>query len=146
MKKKKVIVLVEDDDLDADLITRELKKNQFPLEVLRLTNGQELMDYLDANDLENLVGIWMDLNMPKVGGLDSLKWLRSSEKYHSLPVIVLSSSKNERDIIASYQLGANAYVSKPVNRQEFQKTMEAMVQFWGQVNLTPNLREIRQNT
>lgn len=131
------ILLVEDNDNDAELTIRTLRKNNLANHLLRLQDGEEALEYLFDERNDNPKLILLDLKMPKVDGLEVLKNLKGDPKKRMIPVVVLTSSKEERDIIESYNLGVNAYIVKPV---EFDKFIEAVSQvglFWLVLNQPP---------
>lgn len=131
------ILLVEDNENDAELTIRTLRKNNLANHLLRLEDGEEALEYLFNTSNNNPKLILLDLKMPKVDGLEVLKQLKGDPQKKSIPVVVLTSSKEERDIIDSYKLGVNAYIVKPV---EFDKFIEAVSQvglFWLVLNQPP---------
>ncbi|NOT77209.1 MAG: response regulator [Cyclobacteriaceae bacterium] len=131
------ILLVEDSIDDANLAIRALKKNNLANRLLHLEDGQEALDYLfnEANQMPRL--ILLDLKMPKVDGLDVLRRLQADEKRKIIPVVMLTSSKEESDIIKSYQLGVNAYIVKPVDFDQFVKAVTEVGLFWLVLNQPP---------
>lgn len=142
MNNGKLILLVED-NLDDEMLTlRAFKKSNVLNEVRVARDGQQALDLLlpgatgaDAPFAPQVV--LLDLNLPKVGGLDVLKRLRAHEQTRFLPVIVLTSSKEDEDVIRSYSLGANAYVRKPVDFAQFTQAVEALGLFWLVLNELP---------
>jgi two-component system response regulator len=133
----KSILLVEDNKDDELLTLRALKKNRIANEVIIAHDGAEALDYLfgtgahagrDSGDLPQLV--LLDLNLPRIGGLDVLRRIRSDERTKLLSVVVLTSSKEEEDILRSYALGANSYVRKPVDFAEFTEAVRTLGLFW----------------
>jgi len=142
MKNGKLILLVEDNPDDEMLTLRAFKKSNILNEVKVARDGQQALDLLlppaqgaDAPFSPQVV--LLDLNLPKVGGLDVLKHLRAHEETRFLPVIVLTSSKEDEDVIRSYSLGANAYVRKPVDFPQFTQAVEALGLFWLVLNELP---------
>lgn len=138
------IILVEDSLSDAELTIRSLKKNNICNPLLHLEDGEEALEYIFAtgkyagrnmNDLPKI--ILLDLKMPKVGGLDVLKKLKSDERTKIIPVVLLTSSKQDRDILAAYQLGINSYIVKPVGFENFAKTVTDIGLYWLLVNQAP---------
>lgn len=131
------ILLVEDNENDAELTIRSLKKNNLANHLLHLQDGEEAIEYLFNKANNNPKLILLDLKMPKVDGLEVLKRLKGDPEKKTIPVVVLTSSKEERDIIESYHLGVNAYIVKPV---EFNKFIDAVSQvglFWLVLNQPP---------
>lgn len=133
------ILLVEDNLDDAGLTIRALKKYNLANNLLHLKDGEEALNYLydpNMNKMPKL--ILLDLKMPKVDGLDVLKKLKSDEDKKSIPIVVLTSSKEEQDIVKSYKLGVNAYVVKPVQFDSFMKAVADLGLFWMVLNQLPN--------
>jgi two-component system response regulator len=139
----KLILLVEDNPDDEVLMLRALKKNKINNRVVVAHNGVEALDYLFATgeyqenttaDLPHL--ILLDLKLPKIGGHDVLKRLRADERTRYIPVVVLTSSTEEKDIIASYDVGANGFVQKPVDFNEFVEVANQLGVYWLGVNRT----------
>ncbi|AYB29422.1 response regulator [Chryseolinea soli] len=131
------ILLVEDNPDDAELTIRVLKKHNLANNLVHLHDGEEALKFLFENDMNIPKIILLDLKMPKVDGIEVLRKIKMDEARKIIPVIVLTSSKEDRDIIESYKLGVNAYVVKPV---EFDKFMEAVAQlglFWLLLNQSP---------
>lgn len=133
----KAILLVEDNPNDEELTVRAFKKNHISNEIIVAHNGAEALDYLfktgayagqDAEDLPQL--IILDLKLPKIGGLEVLRRLRAYEATRYLPVVILTSSMEEQDLVEGYRLGTNAYVRKPVNFLEFMEAVKQLGMFW----------------
>jgi two-component system response regulator len=140
----KLILLIEDNESDELLTVRALQKAQVAKEIVVVRDGEEALAYLfgtgayagrDTSQLPTVV--LLDLNLPKIGGLDVLRRVRADERTRHLPVVVLTSSGEDRDVVQSYQLGANAYVRKPVDFNEFAQATKALGLFWLQVNEPP---------
>jgi two-component system response regulator len=139
-----VILLVEDNPDDELLAMRALRKNNVRNEVVVARNGVEALDYLfasgphagrDTSTMPRL--ILLDLKLPKVDGLEVLKRLRSDERTKLLPVVILTSSKEREDMVEGYGLGANSYVRKPVNFEQFVKAVEQLKLYWLGLNEAP---------
>jgi two-component system, response regulator len=133
----RAILLVEDNPDDEMLTLRALKKNNIMNEVIVARDGAEAIDYLfgtgahAGRDLSVLPQVvLLDLNLPRVGGLDVLRRIRSAEATKFLPVVVLTSSKEDEDLIGSYSLGANSYVRKPVDFVQFSEAVKTLGLFW----------------
>ncbi|RMH32675.1 MAG: response regulator [Nitrospirae bacterium] len=135
--KEKVILLVEDHPDDEELTMRALAKNNIINEVVVARDGVQALEYLfgtgayagrDMTKMPEIV--LLDLKLPKVDGLEVLRRLRADDRTKFLPVVILTSSKEEQDIIKSYQLGANSYVRKPVDFQEFTKAVQQLGLYW----------------
>jgi len=133
------ILLVEDNQEDAELTIRALKKQRLANNLIHLQDGEEALNYLFSteNNLPKLV--LLDLKMPKVDGIEVLRKVKNDELRKVIPVVLLTSSKEERDIVESYKLGVNAYIVKPV---EFEKLVSAVSDiglFWLILNQSPHL-------
>ena len=142
--EKKTILLVEDNPNDEVLAIRALKKNNFGNEVVVARDGVEALDFLfgrgkhagrDTGEMPQVV--LLDLKLPKVDGLEVLRQLRADERTRHLPVVVLTSSDEERDMISSYDLGANSYVRKPVDFAEFVEATRQLGMYWLVLNQPP---------
>ena len=136
----KPIMLIEDNPDDRDLTIRALKKNNILNPVIVASNGAEALDMLlgdDQRDQGNPALILLDLKLPKIEGLEVLRRIRADERTQVVPVLVLTSSKEEADLRAAYQLGANAYVRKPVAFSEFSEAIHTVGLFWLHLNEPP---------
>jgi two-component system, response regulator len=139
----KVILLVEDNPNDEILTLRALKKNHIQNEVVVAHDGVEAMEYLFGSvaqarapgDLPEMV--LLDLKLPKVDGLEVLRRIRAESRTRLLPVVVLTTSSEDRDVIASYGLGANSYVRKPVDFVEFVEAVRQLGMYWLILNINP---------
>lgn len=133
------ILLVEDNPDDAGLTIRALKKHNLANNLLHLQDGEEALQFLFSERLNTLPKvILLDLKMPKVDGIEVLKRLKADEQKRVIPVVVLTSSKEERDIVESYKLGVNAYIVKPVDFDKFVKAVSEIGFFWLLLNQPPN--------
>ncbi len=143
MIKLKRILLVEDNPNDAELTLEALAEHNLANDVQWVRDGEEALDYLFCRGkymegtCNELAVILLDLKLPKVDGLEVLRVIKSTEKLKLLPVVVLTSSREERDLVESYELGVNAYVVKPVDFSEFMKAVEELGVFWALVNEPP---------
>ena len=137
MKNIVEILLIEDNPDDAGLTIRTLKKNNLGNHLIHLEDGQEALDFLfnEENRMPKL--ILLDLKMPRVDGIEVLRKLKSDEKKRSIPVVVLTSSKEENDIVEAYKLGVNAYIVKPVDFDQFVKAVTQVGLFWVVLNQPP---------
>ncbi len=140
----KVILLVEDNPDDQLLTLRALKKTGVRNEVVLAHDGVEALDYVfasgshsgrDPTVMPQL--ILLDLKLPRVGGLEVLKRLRSDERTRRLPVVILTSSREQRDMLDGYGLGANSYVRKPVDFEQFVSAVELLRRYWLVLNEDP---------
>ena len=139
----KPILLVEDNPNDLELTLIALEKSQLANEVVVVRDGAEALDYLNAQGAwkdrqeGNPAVLLLDLKLPKVDGLEVLRHIRSTASLKSMPVVMLTSSKEEQDLLRSYELGVNAYVVKPVDFQEFVKAIADLGIFWAVLNEPP---------
>jgi two-component system response regulator len=138
MRNVAEILLVEDNPNDAELTIRALKKNNLANNLVHLEDGQEALDYLynENNEMPKL--ILMDVKMPRVDGIEVLRRLKSDEKRKIIPVVMLTSSKEDKDIIDAYNLGVNAYIVKPVDFDQFVKAVTELGFFWLILNQPPS--------
>ncbi len=142
--RNKVILLVEDNPDDELLTLRAFKKNNIVNEVVVARDGSEALDYLfgtctyagrDVSVMPQVV--LLDLRLPKVNGLEVLRRLRANERTKLLPVVVLTSSDEERDVVDSYSLGANSYIRKPVDFDQFVEAVRHLGLYWLVLNKSP---------
>lgn len=130
------ILLVEDNPDDVALTIRAFKKNKMNNPLVVATDGQEALDLLFAEGAYKGQGavnpllMLLDLKLPKIGGLEVLKRVRSDDRTRVLPVVILTSSKQEEDVITGYKLGANSYVRKPVDFDQFLETARQIGLYW----------------
>ncbi len=143
MKQLRTILLAEDNPKDVELTLEALSDYNLANEIVVVNNGEAALDYLHRRgayadrDSETPALILLDLKMPKVDGLEVLKEIKSSETLRLIPVVMLSSSREERDLLMSYGLGVNAYVVKPVKFHEFIEAVKALGLFWAFFNEPP---------
>ena len=143
MSALKNILLAEDDANDVELTLAALAEHQLANEVVIARDGAEALDYLlrQGKFAERRPGnpafVILDLKMPKVDGLQVLRAIKTSEHLKSIPVVMLTSSREERDLMQSYELGVNAYVVKPVDFQQFMDAVKQIGAFWGILNELP---------
>jgi two-component system response regulator len=132
------VLLIEDNPDDAELTIRVLKKHNLANSLVHLHDGEEALNFLfGKSNTSTPKLILLDLKMPKIDGLEVLRKIKGDEQKKKIPIVILTSSKEERDIIESYKFGVNAYVVKPV---EFEKFVEAVAQlglFWLILNQSP---------
>jgi DNA-binding response OmpR family regulator len=137
------ILLVEDDPKDVELTMTALEEYNLANEVVLARDGEEALDYLycrgsyKTRSGENPAVLLLDLKLPKVDGLEVLKQVKSDQKLNMIPVVVLTSSREEKDMVASYRLGVNAYVVKPVDFHEFVNAIKELGAFWAVINEPP---------
>ena len=148
MNSNKVILLVEDNPSDVDLTKRALDKGRIANELVVAEDGEEAVHYLwgtgayagrDVSDLPALA--LLDLKLPKIPGLEVLRRIRSDARTRRLPVVILTSSKEEQDVAAGYDLGVNSYLRKPVDFKQFAICIEQLGLYWLVLNeLPPRVR------
>ena len=144
----KTILLVEDNPDDEALTLRALKRNNILNEVIVARDGAEALDYLFARGAHSGRDtskqpemVLLDLKLPKVDGLEVLQQIRQDERIRRLAVVILTSSNEERDIVAGYDLGANSYIRKPVDFNQFMEAVRQLGTYWLMLNVSaPNSR------
>ena len=145
MNSLRRILLVEDSPRDAELATEALKSNNLANEVVHVRDGAEALDYLHrrgsyANCPDGAPAVvLLDLKMPKVDGLEVLRQVKSDPQLRVIPIVVMTSSREEGDLVRSYELGVNAYVVKPVRFAEFVEAVRQVGSFWAVINEPPIL-------
>lgn len=144
--RKKCVLLVEDNPDDARLALAALRGNRIVNEVVVARDGEEARDYIfgmgchegrDVADCPQLVVL--DLKLPKIDGLDVLRRMRADDRTRFVPVVVLTSSAEEEDVIRSYRLGSNSYIRKPIDFEEFLKAVQQLTVYWLVLNEPPHL-------
>lgn len=147
MKNPLEILLVEDNPQEAELTIRALKKRTLANHFVHVHDGQEALDFLfgkgnykdrDVRELPKVV--LLDWKLPRLDGIEVLRQLRSSKQTKLIPVVVLTSSSEERDVIEAYQLGANSYIVKPVDFEKFLEVVSNMITYWLLLNQLPSLK------
>lgn len=139
----KPILLVEDDARDLELTLVALEKSQLANEVIVVRDGAEALDYLNRDGQHadrsegNPAVVLLDLKLPKVNGLEVLRAVRGTQALKSIPVVMLTSSQAETDVVQSYELGVNAYVVKPVEFKQFVSAIADLGIFWAVLNEPP---------
>ncbi|HWX15763.1 MAG TPA: response regulator [Chthoniobacterales bacterium] len=137
------ILMVEDDPKDVELTLTALDDYKLANEVVVTRDGEEALDYLycrgkfETRSSDNPAVLLLDLKLPKVDGLEVLQQIKSDEKLKMIPVVVLTSSHEEKDMVTSYKLGVNAYVVKPVDFHEFVNAVKELGVFWALINEPP---------
>jgi CheY-like chemotaxis protein len=138
------IVIVEDDPNDAELIARVLRKHNLANKLVHLKDGAEALDFLfgqggyvhrNVDHIPKVV--FLDLKLPKVNGIEVLRRIRLDDRTKNIPVVVLTSSTEERDLKDAYNLGVNSYVTKPIKFEEFAKTVAELGSYWLTLNKLP---------
>ena len=139
----KRVLLVEDNPNDAELTLEALAEHRLANEVVALRDGAEALDYLHARGRfsgrpsGNPALVLLDLKMPKVDGLEVLREMKTDEHLKTIPVVILTSSREEKDLVESYRLGVNAYVVKPVEFGAFIDAVKQLGAFWAVINEPP---------
>jgi DNA-binding response OmpR family regulator len=145
MNKENYILLIEDNDDDIELTKLAFNENKFANDIKVIKDGEEALNFLlrkDSNEIEEIgrpTFILLDINLPKVNGLEILEHIKKDSFVKHIPVIMLTTSKQDEDIVHSYDLGANSYVRKPVNYQEFVDKVNNLGIYWLAVNQRPYL-------
>jgi two-component system response regulator len=142
---RKTILLVEDNPDDEELTRRALEKNKILNEIVVVHDGVEALDYLfgrgpfAGRDIQQRPAVMLlDLKLPKIDGLEVLKQLRGDNRTKFIPVVILTSSKEEQDLFNSYRLGANSYIRKPVDFNQFAEAVRQLGLYWLVLNETPS--------
>jgi two-component system response regulator len=140
------ILLVEDSAADAEMTIRALKKVNLANKLVHLKNGEEALNFLFArNEYADRTAasipkiILLDIKMPKVDGIEVLRHIKANDITKTIPVIILTSSKEEQDVITSYKLGVNSYIVKPVDFEGFAKAVSQLGLYWLLMNQSPSL-------
>lgn len=146
------ILLVEDDPQDIELILHAFRTANVERRIEVVRDGEEALDYLfrrgsyqDRPSDQPPILVLLDLKLPKIGGLQVLRELKASPECASIPVVILTSSGEQRDIVESYRLGVNSYIQKPVDIGEFRKAIKALTLYWLTVNRSPFSRNQRSS-
>ena len=140
IKEIRTILLVEDSDADAEMTIDALRQAKLANPIVHVEDGVEALDYLFARgeyaDKSNGIPavVLLDIKMPRLDGIEVLREIRGSEKFKHVPVVILSSSREESDLARSWDLGVNAYVVKPVNASQFFEAVQTLGQFWAVMN------------
>jgi CheY-like chemotaxis protein len=143
MAELKRILLAEDNPKDVELTLTALEEHNLANEVVVVNDGTEALDYLYCRGKFKMrtsnhpAVVLLDLKMPKVDGLEVLRTIKNDERLKSIPVVVLTSSREEKDLVQSYKLGVNAYVVKPVDFQQFIEAVKELGAFWAVINEPP---------
>jgi CheY-like chemotaxis protein len=144
MSEQADILLVEDNASDEELALRALRKNNVGNRIVVTRDGSAALDYLfargdyAARDVKEVPQVvLLDLNLPKIGGLDVLRTIRADERTKRLPVVILTSSNEDRDLLGGYDLGANSYILKPVDFAQFAEAVRQLGVYWLLLNQRP---------
>lgn len=146
MKEFKTILLVEDNPKDRELTLEALAEHNLANQVIGVCDGVEAMEYLlcegkwKDREMINPAVVLLDIKMPRMDGIEVLGKIRSDNRFRSLPIVMLTSSREEPDLKRCYELGVNAYVVKPVNFVDFMAAVREIGIFWALLNEQPNIR------
>ena len=147
--RHKYVLLIEDNPDDADLTIRAFSRHRFTNDMLHVTNGRQALNFLFGRDDYSSRGnaplpsvVLLDLKLPQVHGLEVLRAIRAAERTRNLPVVVLTSSNDRRDIIECYESGANSYVRKSIDYNEFSNAIRQLVNYWLTLNVLPVANQI----
>jgi two-component system response regulator len=146
MKQNLEILLVEDNPNDAELAIRALKTHNLANNLIHLTDGQAALDFLLGTGIhqgcdvhQHPKVVLLDLKLPKLDGIEVLRQLRADERTKLLPIVIMTSSREDRDVIESYKLGANSYIVKPVDFENFSEAVSSLGLYWLLLNEPPIL-------
>ncbi len=139
--KKKFIFLVEDNLADVKLVELALSNVANEFELMHFADGQDFLDFIVSKMPPQIDLVLLDLNMPRMGGVDLLKSMSQNEIFKKIPVVVFTSSAHYADVQACFEYGANAYVTKPIDIMDFNSTIQSIANFWTGVNISPIHKE-----
>ena len=134
MEAKRKMLLVEDSPADVMLVRLAVEETGVPLEITHLADGEEMIQYLNHNPAQEAQFILLDLNIPKANGIDILMHKATLPDWKTVPVILYSSSSRPEDVQQTIEQGASAYVLKPVDFEQFNRTIQHLAVFWGELN------------
>ncbi len=134
MNSQNPILLVEDDQVDALTVQRAFKQLEIPNKILHVENGEEALDLLVSNEIRPCI-ILLDLNMPKMNGLEFLEIAKKDESIKSIPIIILTTSKEHQDRITSFNYSVAGYMVKPVDYNEFLEMVKTITKYWSNSEL-----------
>ncbi len=136
------ILLVEDNEDDAEMTIRALKKVNLANQLVHLEDGQAALDFLFGKMSRKPKMILLDIKMPKVDGIEVLRKIKENENTRVIPVVIMTSSREEKDMLISYDLGVNSYIVKPVEFENFAKAVSELGLYWLLTNQTPRSTDI----
>ncbi len=137
MRNSKPILLVEDDDVDAMTTKRALSEIKVTNELIHRVDGEDGLNYLRQDDVEKPCVILLDLNMPRMNGFDFLKHIKDDETLKKIPVVVLTTSDADQNIIESFEMGVAGYITKPVDYKQFVEAIRTVNMYWT-LSMLPN--------
>ncbi len=135
--KNKKVILVEDNLADVELVRISIRELENPIELVHVGDGQELLNFLKTAVLSEIAVIMLDLNMPRVSGIDVLRYMHEDPLLKKVPVVMFTTSNSKTDILKCYELGAKAFVCKPLDIFEFNQAIRSIVEFWTGINMLP---------
>jgi CheY-like chemotaxis protein len=135
MANTRKIIIIEDNLADVELVKLALYEATVPLEMVHFDDGYLFLEYLKTYPNEAIALILLDLNMPQISGLDILRAMSTDTRQRQIPVVVFTSSTHKTDVAACYAHGANAYIRKPIDINEFNDTIKTLATFWGKINV-----------
>ncbi len=135
--KNKKVILVEDNLADVELVRISIRELDNPVELVHVGDGQELLNFLKTAVLSEIAVIMLDLNMPRVSGIDVLRFMHDDPLLKKVPVVMFTTSNSKTDILKCYELGAKAFVCKPLDIFEFNHAIRSIVEFWTGINMLP---------
>ena len=138
MQNSKPILLIEDDDVDVMTVKRALKDLKVSNQLVSIGDGEEAIEYLKTESAVKPCIVLLDLNMPKMDGAEFLKIVKADKALKKIPVVILTTSNSDRDVIESYELGAAGYMVKSVDYEKFVETIRAIDQYWTLSKLPSN--------
>ena len=136
--KNKKVILVEDNLADVELVRISIRELENPVELVHVGDGQELLGFLKTAVLNEIAVILLDLNMPRVSGIDVLNFMHNDPLLKKVPVVMFTTSNSKTDILKCYELGAKAFVCKPLDIFEFNHSIRSIVEFWTGINMLPS--------
>lgn len=142
MKRVRQILIAEDNLADLELIKSAFEEINLFAEIKIVKDGQELLDYFEKDNIEDLGLVLLDLNLPKIDGMDILKKFYTDDVLKKIPIVVFTSSNDYDKIITCYEYGANACIKKPEDIAEFSKIIRAITNFWLEINVLPSFKAV----
>jgi two-component system, chemotaxis family, response regulator Rcp1 len=142
MSKNKKVILVEDNLADVELVKISVRELETAIDLVHVGDGQELLNFFQTATLSEIAVILLDLNMPRVSGIDVLRHMQSDPNLKKLPVVMFTTSNSKSDIMKCYELGAKAFVCKPLDIFEFNTSIRSIVEFWTGINMLPSFQHM----
>ena len=135
------VILVEDNLADVELVKLSVRELENPVDLVHVGDGQELLSFLKTAVLSDIALILLDLNMPRVSGIDVLRHMQEDPSLKKVPVVMFTTSNSKSDIMKCYELGAKAFVCKPLDIFEFNNSIRSIVEFWTGINMLPSFHQ-----